>query len=290
MADAPAAAANQHPYTKMQFLFFDGGPAKAADELSYEEWKDKMLMLHPQYSDFLTRIINVDGNLPANRGEINSKLFQHIYLNTRGLASSIVREYRAGGDGKAALAALDDKFLPTDAARIEQHLTALTTMSLAKNQDIDDYILKARFHVSELERSGVTLTDVGAKVYILTGLPAEYDNVRDNLRSQADSTMDDLRRVLRARFDYLRANADALDCSLPPAAFAARAPYHGGRAWQRNDQRQHRDGADASAERCPLHPNGTHHINACRLVAKARALQQQSERTPGSNSGGARAF
>jgi hypothetical protein len=254
-------------YSKQPFLFFDGGEGKSNNELPYDEWREKAPLLHRQSNDFQTIINATEENLAAmSESEaaafaiLNRALFNHIYINTKGLASSIVRQHR--DNGRAALNALDDKFLATDASRIQQHLMDLTTLILQPNQDIDAYIIKARFYTSELQRCGVILTDTGTKVFILKGLPSDYDNVRDNLRSQPELDMGDFTRTLRNRYDHLKSSSSASPSALYTGS--SNNSYHGNPKLSA--------GAGSTGKYCPLHPMAKHDISDCIIINTAKTL------------------
>jgi gag-polypeptide of LTR copia-type len=262
MADVDPEAAIKSSLTTIRVLIFDGSPG-ASDQLSFDEWREKFLYLSPSCDEFLS-LIALSGNIPAGKRDINIKLYRHVLLNTNGLASSIVRQHH--NDGRTAVAALDDKFGAIDEARIQHHLEALNNISLKKDQDIDQFILDARFHSNELERCGVKLTDAGVKVFILQHLPEEYENVRDTLRSNPKCTMEELTRTLRTRYDFLQQKAPGRshhsDIFGPGGSAALYAAVNRDR---RGDPRASA-GAGATGKYCPLHPMGTHDMKECKNI------------------------
>lgn len=177
---------------------FDG------DEAKYELWETKFLALMRLRK--LTKIFIKDSNVddPDDFDEKNIDAFSELVqcLDDRSL-SMIIRE--ASNDGRKALEVLRANYLGTGKPRILTLYSELTSLMMAVNEDITDYVIRAEKAASSLKNAKETISDSLLVAMVLKGLPAEYNTFAAIVtHSDEDMTFSKFKVTLKSHEETLK--------------------------------------------------------------------------------------
>ena len=143
-------------------LLFDG------DETKYELWEVKFLGYLRTIK--LHGVVNAEGDPDAEK---NAQVFAElvIVLDDTSL-SLVIRD--AKDKGKEAIKILRDHYLGTSKPRIISLYTELTSLKMAGDEKVTDYVIRAETASASLKSAGETISDSLLIAMILKGLPQEY--------------------------------------------------------------------------------------------------------------------
>ena len=173
---------------------------KRADD--FHEWSGKFLPLLP--ASFKTSLID-PATIPeaelARLAPENAKLYRRLLLSTKGLANAIVASV-ADWDGRQAWLELKEKFTARTQARALELMLELINMRYDLSTDFDEFFLHAEYIQRQLKLLGEPVGDLMLRGFIINSLPPEFESVRAIIQVQDDISNKELRRMLRAHYDY----------------------------------------------------------------------------------------
>ena len=154
-------------YGPRQRLSFDG------DEAKYELWEIKFLgyMRLQKLHEVIVPKEGEEETAPeaVKNGDAFAELVQ--YLDDRSL-SLVMRD--AVNDGRKALKILRAHYIGTGKPRIIALYTELTTLKMATEECVTDYVIRAETSTTSLKTAGENISDSLLIAMVLKGLPPEY--------------------------------------------------------------------------------------------------------------------
>lgn len=172
-------------------LLFDG------DEDKYELWEVKFLG-HMRLQKLHDVIVKPAGEQegqepsPEKLSEAFAQLVQ--YLDDRSL-SLIHRE--AKDDGRKALQILRDHYLGHGKPRVIALYTELTTLVMAGNEKVTDYVIRAETASNSLKMAGETVSDSLLIAMMIKGLPNEFKTFSTVITQNKQPTLAEFKIALR---------------------------------------------------------------------------------------------
>jgi gag-polypeptide of LTR copia-type/Zinc knuckle len=109
-------------------------------------------------------------------------------------------------DGDATLAwnALSDRYAPKKAVDRQTLVTELFATTLDEGKDPEVWIIELQRMQSKLAEMGESVSDGLLMAHILGHLPAEYDNVADNLANQDNKTIISVTVSLKDKYERMK--------------------------------------------------------------------------------------
>lgn len=175
-----------------QQILFDGTEDK------YDLWETRFLSrLHIlKLKDTILRVPTGEAALAADPGK-NEDCYAQLVNALDDKSLSLIR-HDAAEDGRKALKLLREHYSGKSKPRILNLYTSLTTIQMADNETVTDYMIRAENIIAALRDAGENMSDGLLVATILNGLPDSFRPLAVHVtQNEDDVTFKDFKRRLR---------------------------------------------------------------------------------------------
>lgn len=191
-----------------QQILFDG------NEVKYDLWETRFLSrLHIlKLKETILRVPTGEAALAADPGK-NEDCYAQLVNALDDKSLSLIR-HDAAEDGRKALTLLREHYSGKSKPRILNLYTSLTTIQMADNETVTDYMIRAENIIAALRDAGENMSDGLLVATILNGLPDSFRPLAVHVtQNEDDVTFKDFKRRLRVyeESEKMRATG-SIDC------------------------------------------------------------------------------